>query len=63
MNERGTEEGALCGRQIDESEKFCLGTIELVIPEDCSCHISPPCSACVEAGLICNECGWRSRDD
>ncbi len=25
-------------------------------PENCSCHIHPPCSACVDAELQCNNC-------
>lgn len=25
--------------------------------EVCTCHINPPCSACVDAPLTCNECG------
>ena len=27
--------------------------------ENCSCHISPPCSACVDALLFCRKCGWE----
>lgn len=30
--------------------------------ENCSCHISPPCSACVENPLECIECGWEEGD-
>lgn len=29
----------------------------------CSCHIAPPCSACVEAKLTCTKCGWRPNED
>lgn len=25
----------------------------------CRCHISPPCSACVDNPLVCLECGWQ----
>jgi hypothetical protein len=25
-------------------------------PENCSCHLHPPCPACTEAPLICVEC-------
>lgn len=35
----------------------CDGILELVPQGDCSCHISPPCHNCVEAVLICSECG------
>lgn len=29
---------------------------------DCSCHISPPCSQCVENPLVCLECGNEATD-
>lgn len=28
-------------------------------PENCSCHINPPCSACTDLRLTCNVCGWE----
>ena len=27
--------------------------------ENCSCHIHPPCSACVNNPLVCPTCGWE----
>ena len=27
---------------------------------NCSCHISPPCNACVDNPLVCLECGWEA---
>lgn len=30
--------------------------------ENCSCHISPPCSACTAPRLYC-ECGWEEKDE
>lgn len=45
----------------------CEGKLESIEEqaEDCSCHISPPCSACVEwqSQLRCSECGWQTADD
>lgn len=35
----------------------CAGHYEIVRQGDCSCHIAPPCGACVGAPLICSECG------
>lgn len=26
--------------------------------ENCSCHISPPCSSCTDAPLMCQGCGY-----
>ena len=33
---------------------------KLIYPptENCSCHISPPCAACVDKVIECSECGW-----
>jgi hypothetical protein len=41
----------------------CEGVIELVPVENCSCHISPPCNACVEQVARCPECDWQSDED
>lgn len=35
----------------------CDGVFEYTRQDPCSCHISPPCSACVDAPLVCNKCG------
>lgn len=36
-----------CGEKDLETER----------QRDCSCHISPPCSACTDAPYICRNCG------
>jgi len=41
----------------------CAGRIKLEPVENCSCHIAPPCSACVEQVAYCPECDWRSDDE
>ena len=38
------------------------GKLEYPVPENCSCHIDPPCSACVEVQLTCGECGWENEE-
>ena len=53
----GTEEGQTCFRD------GCEGHIELSESEDCACHISPPCSACVSRVYQCDECGWTEEDE
>lgn len=35
----------------------CTGLYEYRDVENCSCHINPPCGACVENPLVCNQCG------
>jgi len=39
----------------------CTGTIQCGVDirpvEGCSCHISPPCDACVNDPMICDGCG------
>lgn len=58
MNEKhGTEEGDICRRD------GCKGSIEFETPDNCSCHINPPCSACVEVKLNCTLCGWREDEE
>lgn len=52
----GTNEGDLCRRG------GCRGRIEIKPVENCSCHISPPCGACLDAPLWCPECEWESED-
>ena len=50
----GTEEGQACNRD------GCEGVIAWRPPDNCSCHINPPCSQCVAARLYCPECDWSS---
>lgn len=47
------EEGDMC------REKGCGGRLVYPQAENCSCHISPPCSACTSVRLTCPECGWE----
>lgn len=41
----------------------CDGLFEYIRQGQCSCHISPPCSSCVDAPLVCNKCGEYSEDE
>ena len=47
------EEGDTC------SEFKCEGILLYPPVENCSCHIHPPCSACVDNLLVCPKCGWE----
>lgn len=38
----------------------CTGILVNAEVVDCSCHINPPCGACVDAGYECPECHWES---
>ena len=58
----GHEEGQKCNRTAYDLTR-CTGTIVMESPIDCSCHICPPCSACMDCGLTCPACGWRSKDE
>lgn len=49
------EEGDACPECED-------GRLDVASGPDCSCHLCPPCSGCVEDGLRCNACGWRKSD-
>lgn len=48
MNTR--EEGDTCGAD------GCEGKMHYRPVENCSCHISPPCSGCADNPLICDAC-------
>lgn len=48
----GNEEGEICRR------RGCAGILAYPRVENCSCHISPPCTACVENAVRCPECDW-----
>lgn len=47
----GEEEGEICNRD------GCGGTMGWPDVEGCSCHINPPCGACENNPLTCDECG------
>lgn len=53
----GHDEGAICNRD------GCEGVMRFKTPDDCSCHISPPCTSCVESNLRCDDCGAFHGDD
>jgi hypothetical protein len=53
----GVEEGETCGRD------GCKGVIEYQKPDNCSCHISPPCHSCVSVALHCPECDWEAEEE
>jgi hypothetical protein len=38
----------------------CGGTFEYGPVENCSCHVNPPCSQCVNNPLRCPKCYWTS---
>ena len=50
------EEGDPCGRE------GCTGTMVLTEAENCSCHISPPCGACLSVRFVCQECEWDEEE-
>lgn len=64
-HEIGMEEGDDCGRYHEPDEdaprgykpKPCGGAMHFRDVEGCSCHICPPCGACVSNPLVCDTCG------
>jgi hypothetical protein len=36
----------------------CKGRMGFQPVENCSCHVNPPCGACVDNPLVCLACGW-----
>lgn len=55
--EFGYCEGDTCRRNS------CKGVIQMRAAENCSCHISPPCSACTAPRHHCDTCEWDEADD
>lgn len=55
----GYQKGDSCSRGLIP----CQGIIEVRAPENCSCHISPPCSQCVEAREFCPVCDYEAKND
>jgi len=53
---REPEEGDECGYDN------CAGVFGFESVEGCSCHISPPCSACHDNPLVCLECGHNPNE-
>ena len=56
MKDVNWEEGEKC------PDEKCSGYLNFQEPENCSCHINPPCSACMSAELECNVCGIKESD-
>lgn len=53
----GIDEGDDCNRDYGDGIGPCQGTM-IFEPDDCYCHMSPPCNACLD-GLTCTVCGVR----
>lgn len=53
----GYLEGETCGRD------GCEGIIQERVVENCSCHISPPCSTCTTPREYCPECDWDAEEE
>ena len=56
-DEVGVMDGDICNRD------GCEGILELSHVENCSCHINPPCQACVGRSIVCPVCGYDSADE
>jgi hypothetical protein len=53
----GYAEGDTCNRD------GCVGIIDTHPPENCSCHLSAPCSRCTGPRNFCPECDWSEELD
>ena len=64
-NEIGTDEGQPCNRYPEPDEdaprgyrpRPCGGTMVIHPVENCSCHLTAPCGACVNNPIVCDTCG------
>lgn len=43
----------------------CKGTMQWTreIGSSCSCHINPPCQACVDMKIVCTSCSFVPQDE
>ena len=57
MGELGYREGETCGRN------GCTGVLAERAVENCSCHLHPPCGACMEPREYCPSCDWQMIDE
>jgi len=57
MTDFGYSEGDVCHRNR------CKGIVQIREAVNCSCHISPPCSACTAPRHFCDTCQWDEADD
>lgn len=62
MSAIGTADGDRCNRLNGDGFE-CDGTMCLPIGENCSCHICPPCSSCLEASPTCDVCQATGEDE
>jgi hypothetical protein len=60
------EDGAMARPKPEDGGKCpckdCLGLLALEPVVNCSCHIDPPCNACLDRIVVCKECGWQDGD-
>lgn len=59
----GRVDGDRCNRSMHLVWGQCDGVIMLHHSENCSCHISAPCSSCTAPRFYCPECGWEEADE
>jgi len=55
-------EGQDCPMLTAKDGQPCAGTLQYADPENCSCHICPPCNACMDVPLVCTDCHWEAED-
>jgi hypothetical protein len=60
------EDGAMARLKPEDGGKCpckdCPGLLAFEPVVNCSCHIDPPCSACLDRIFVCEECGWQDGD-
>lgn len=49
----------MCFTENDSCPKCQEGILTYPEVENCSCHINPPCQACVDNLLTCNVCDYQ----
>lgn len=57
MSAFGHVEGEICRRNR------CTGIVKESPVDNCSCHITAPCSQCTSPRAYCEVCGWDESED
>lgn len=51
--------------EVEEGDRCPICNLSFLVYriENCSCHINPPCSACIDSKLECPSCGFEEDDE
>ena len=63
MNEHTTRKGKNMLEEGDKCPECKEGLMGYERVEGCTCHVNPPCNACVTNPLVCLNCGYIGEEE